>query len=345
MRRLIVLYFLGFLTVLLTSCFSSIRTIDSREPHFLARREGGKILKNSSKVKPQVSNPKFFTHKKVVKVVPLKSEYSSGSLYNLDDKNNHLFLTFNKPVPSDFLLVKIVNHKVLKNQANDDPQTDAESGKQGDELDEEQLIKSLPSLEPADLKSKGVMRNIRMKVMHQYINGDLLLSYNRNSTSDENSKLIKVKARLPRQFLQPEQQITTDQLAEVEFEEVGDEEVIKKSSTSWEDEYTLRISGFSEAESKEAAELDVKRRELMDIKEQLGNRLKSLGSERRQMAKERDKWIESNKQADKKLAEANEKLEEQKQQLIEKETALKEKNAEIEALTRPEDKPENNEAL
>ena len=330
------------LMLLLSSCFSGIQTIDSREPHLFSRQEGGQVFKNPMKGATEKKSPEVFIRKRKTRINPKPTMDNSGSLYNLEDKNNRLFVTFNRPDLNDFLMIKILNQKALK-----DSEQTAEDGSQPaedeNELDEDKLIKSLPSLEPFDLKSKGILKEIKMKVMHRYDNGDLLLSYNRESVSEENTSLIKVSARLPAQYLDPAKELTTKDLADIHFIELGEEEVIDKSSSSWEDEYTLRLSGFSEADSKLAAELDVKRRELMDIKQQLENRLKSLGSERRQMAKERDTWIEKNKQADQKLAEANAKLEEQKQQIAAKDNELKEKNQEIEELTRPEEKPEANE--
>ena len=328
----------------MVSCFSGVQTIDSRVPHLYSRPEGRQVFKNPAKTQTKPKSPEVFVRKKQIKIEQTPNEDSSGSLYHLDDKNNQFFVTFSKPDSLDYVYVKIVNQKTLDDKSNSENGAAGEQSEAENELDEDKLIKSLPSLEPFDLKSKGVLKNIKMKVMHRYDNGDLLLSYNRKSSSQENSRLIKVSARLPVQFLDPANEITTKQLADVHFTELGDEEVIDKSSTAWEDEYTLRLSGFSEADSKVAAELDIKRRELMDIKKQLENRLKSLGAERRQMAKERETWIEKNKQADKKLAEVNQKLEEQKQKLVEKDNELNEKKQEIESLTRPEDKPENNEA-
>ena len=340
-------FFLSVLCIFqlsLTSCFSGVQTIDSREPHLYSRKEGGQVYKNPIKVNSEKRAPEVFIKKKKVKVAPTPSDGNSGSLYQLGNKNNQLFVTFDRPGISDFIEIKVVNQREL-NEDKEQLKTNENNEEEGNnDLDEEKLIKSLPSLEPFDLKSKGVLKTIKMKVMHRYDNGDLLLSFNRESASEDSKKLIKVSARLAAQHVLPSKEITTNDLADVDFLEVGDEEVIDKNSTSWEDEYTLRLSGFSEADSKLATQLDVKRRELMEIKEQLENRLKSLGSERRQMAKERDSWIEKNKQADKKLAEVNAKLEEQKQQLAEKDSELKEKNQEIESLTRPEEKPEDNEA-
>ncbi|MFK7824981.1 MAG: flagellar basal body L-ring protein FlgH [Oligoflexales bacterium] len=338
------IFLISMQLLMLVSCFSGVQTIESRVPNLYSRHEGRQVFKDPIKNNSKSKSPEVFVRKKKIKISLPSDEDNSGSLYNLDDRNNQLFVTFNKPDVSDFVHIKIVNQKSLGEDNSPENQEGEDGSNEENELDEDKLIKSMPSLEPFDLKSKGVLKNIKMKVMHRYKNGELLLAFNRKSTSEENSRFIKVSARLPAENLQVTNEITTKQLADVHFVELGEDEAIDKKSSSWEDEYTLRLSGFSEADSKLAAELDMKRRELMDIKEQLANRLKSLGAERRQMAKEREAWIEKNKQADKKVAEVNQKLEEQKQELVQKDTELSAKNQEIEALTRPEDKPENNEA-
>ena len=126
--------------------------------------------------------------------------------------------------------------------------------------------------------------------------------------------------------------------------------VEEKKATGWQDEYTLRISGFDEAKSKMAAELESKRQDLVKLRDQVRTRLETMGSERRQWAKERDSWIKKRAEDKVKMEQAGKEKEEQKAIIEEKESKIKEQEevikdqlSQIEELSRPEEKPSDEE--
>ena len=332
-----------------SSCLSSLRTIKSRDLSAYARDEGAKVLKRPIKEKSKNNQNQIFVRKKKFAVVLKEQSHSdsNGSLFVVSNKGNQLFSTFRKPSLRDFIKFKIVSKRDLgsknpQEKSKNIPKITDDGEKTPDSF-EDDLLKSLPSLEPSDLSARGVIKILPMQVTDILPNGDLLLAYERISKSKNDSKSIKVIARLPEDYLDPSRELTTNHLVDIKLMEQSPYESLEKESTSWQDEYTLRVSGFHEAESKIAAELEVKRRELMDIKNKLHKRIQSLGAERRSMAKEREKLIKKGKDSENKVAEMTAKIEEQDKKLSKKDLELKEKQLEIENLTRAEEKPEDNE--
>ncbi|MBF0442443.1 MAG: hypothetical protein HQK54_11105 [Oligoflexales bacterium] len=77
-------------------------------------------------------------------------------------------------------------------------------------------------------------------------------------------------------------------MADVRFSETTENDYLENNSLTWQDEYTLRLSGFSEAKSKMAMELERKKKDLAKAKEQLEIKIKNFASERRILTKERE---------------------------------------------------------
>ena len=81
--------------------------------------------------------------------------------------------------------------------------------------------------------------------------------------------------------------------------------VVERKSVNWEDEYSLRISGFDETKSKMAAGLEEKREQLKSVRDKLENELKSFDGERKLMTTERAGLLETKAQDTAKIDDLN----------------------------------------
>ena len=258
--------------------------------------------------------PQIFTKSTKIEVKPVERHGGDGSLFRLDDGRNGLFTTEEPTVPGSYLTVEVAsNHAPAKTpgkgevakpkgeKLSDDPEVDA-------------LLKALPDLEPAE-KTATIVKRFRAKVTHRFDNGDLALLYRRESFSPEETQQLQVKARVPYMRLVSGENLKTTDLVDVEWVENTRGEVVERTSSGWEDEYSVRLSGFDESKSKVALDLDDKRKAVADANEQLKTKLKSMGEERRQFSKQREDMLEGRKKAENELEQARKQMDEQAKEI------------------------------
>ncbi|MCB9228063.1 MAG: hypothetical protein H6618_00480 [Deltaproteobacteria bacterium] len=345
------------LACIFISCRSGVNPISNRNlSEFERNDEPRYIRRGRPEINKKKEAPELFIRKPEIKIIHKDKVNTNGSLFRPDDVRQDFFSTYNRPSLGSYLNIKIVNHNQLPVKRGEDNQKNTDSASSSDnpdkasepgkELEEDKLIRSLPHLEPASYDAEAILDMLKMRVVHQYENGDLLLSWQRESIGSEDARTQEVQARLPYRNLNPSSELTTQDLTDIILTEHYKDETLQKKATGWQDEYTLRISGFDEAKSKIAADLESKRRDLMDMNQQIKNRLKSMGSERRQWTQERDSWIKKREEDRiamekiKKDQEAqNSLIEEQKSTIKDQNKQIKDQQTQIEELSRPEEKP------
>ena len=220
----------------------------------------------------------------------VKEPDNNGSLYNLEDQRNNLFTKDIKDQVGDYIDVSVVSNRMESpKQADAAKPQDPAAGTpaQKEENLEDTLIKALPNLDPGK-NSPVIIKKLKMRITQRLPNGDVKATLYRDSKSGDETKVIQVNALVPGELLRARKEVTTSDLADVEWSEINDGVLMQRQSLSWEDEYTLRLSGFDEAKSKGAQELDEKRKQLGDVRDQLENKIKSFSNERRQFSKDRD---------------------------------------------------------
>jgi hypothetical protein len=174
------------------------------------------------------------------------------------------------------------------NGTNQDDKDKGDQGtKKGDPLEEE-LLKDLPDLKPAKKDSVKLLKHLKMQVVHQFPNGDLMTRITRSSTNPDLQEDIVAEAKIPAERLASGDPITTDDLVDVTVSENHGGELVERRSTSWEDEYSLRLSGFTEAKSKAGLDLEDKRKELTEARDRLEQRIKAFSAEKKQFVTQRD---------------------------------------------------------
>ncbi|MEZ4741291.1 MAG: hypothetical protein R3B45_02400 [Bdellovibrionota bacterium] len=282
---------------------------DSDESRILEKPGSGYRNKSFA---PNKLQSDLYVKKKAIKIVPAEVPNTTGSLFNLNDERNYLFSARGPLTTGRYIDIDIVSTRIDKVEEPKTQNNAEESKAIGSEV-EDTLIDSLPSLEPDSSKAKTIKR-IKMKIAHRYPNGDVLIATQRKSQSDNDFSEISVQARIPYDRLISGRTLNTEDLTEVVLAENKGSEIIERRSSGWEDEYTLRLSGFNEAKSKSALRLDQQREQLKKIRDQLRNRLVASGKERLQFAKERQDLLKQQEQAKDEIRKLTEKLQEKNNQ-------------------------------
>ena len=301
--------------------------MNSRMIHPIENKKGDKIPPGLSRVLHKENLDQVVLKKSHIEIVENVEEMEAGSLSNIYNQNNDFFSTRAFPQIGEYLTIKVLNHRGKNNdeKANEDAQDE--------ELNQDELLKSIKSLEPPKLEN-SLIKEFKMKVVHIYQNGDLLLQYSRNSENENQINMINIKARVPAKAMLNEKPLTTKDLQNIQIVENVKNELVKRTSSSWDDEYTLRMSGFNEAQSKVASEVDSSMKKLKNMRSSFEKKLKTIQNERNMFAK--------NKQnSDSKLNELNQKIIEQKAKIDEQKQLLSQKDQELQALKPSEEGAEN----
>ncbi|MBQ48518.1 MAG: hypothetical protein CMP10_13995 [Zetaproteobacteria bacterium] len=240
-------------------------------------------------VRGSVPKEKFY-EEKVVQISKKKPLSNSGSLVSLDDPKTNLYMEPRPGRIGSYITVLINSSRLdkLKKKKKDLNEDD-----DGEKL-AESLLESLPSLNPGQ-ENPVVMTRMKMRIVDRDENGDAIVAYNRLSQNKGETNSIDIRAKVPRAILEGEDAVTTDDLSQVEWSESNDGAIIDRESNDWEDEYTLRLSGFSEAKSRQAISLDDKRKRLQEVKNNLSNRIKAHSKERSKFSKAREELAEEQK--------------------------------------------------
>ncbi len=323
--------YLFFGLMLLTGCQSGLMSGSRRDLGGFNKPGSSSMHGKGAGAKPR---PSLYVKHKTIQVAPKEQHNDTGSLFKIDDQRNYLFAS-----KAPFSVDQYVDIKVVSSQSEN---ADAGKGK-GDEKKADlpdsgdaavkEMLAALPELDPGDGEDvPKLLKQLKMKIAHVYENGDALAVYKRNSMQDTEGREVNVRARIPYSSLISGNPLTTKDLVDVHWTDTLDGRLTERHSSSWQDEYSLRMSGFSEAKSVFAKRLDDKRQQLEGVKTRLQNQLVSLGKERQKMAKEREEIYKKKVESETKVTELQTKVETQEKEITEQ-------KAVIEELKRPEEKP------
>jgi len=271
-----------------------------------------------------------------IDIVPQETKNYTGSLLALKNPDTYLFVEAPRGDLGDFLDVAILVNRKDKPAtpaaapapaaAPGDPATAAKGKTIQDEL-----IAALPKLEPGTAEAKAPS-SIKMKVVRKLENGDVIVEAARASQNEWEANSQRATARLPYQKLSGQGVISTADLEDVHWTESVNGQITERESNTWEDEYSLRWSGFDEAKSKIALDLEVKRKDLEKVKERLKDRIVNVGKERNKLAVERDKVDSLRREAEDKLNELTQKNSQQDAQIEQQKDIIKRQEQLIEEI-------------
>jgi hypothetical protein len=331
---------------LLVSIFSGCKT--SQVSRNLPSTVGSPNFLSKSSPKnlpPSAKSQSLFVETKDFKIEK-KVDNSYGSLFTPRGSSAYLF-SKNFPFSvGDFVNLKVVlaGGPLSKDSSSEKSPADDKSKVSEDPLTQE-LLALLPNL-GAPEGGASVLQEIEAEVIGRTEEGDLIVHSSRTSQVEGKSKEVSFQATIPSRTVNDKSSFTTKDLRNVKFNEDGPE-AIRRSNTSWLDEYSMRFSGFTETASKNARQLAEDKRKLGEVRGRLDNRIQAFGSERKRMAEERAKIYAEAAKKEEKFAETEKNLADRTSEVNQLKAQLEEeqkKRAEMEALRLAEEKAREEEA-
>jgi hypothetical protein len=315
-------------------CTPSVTKYSGRNPD-LFQKPSDKLIGESRGLDPGKQQPEVFIKEKKLIVKDLQEPNTTGSLFQSDHDGNYLFVPGSTGKIGRFLTIQVktnrknIDDKKADSQAKGDGKNKSQSEKS---QEEEELLKALPDLEPKDRSKISLLKDFKMRITHRFPNGDILAKLERESTSESDFHQTVIEARIPYDRMTSGETLTTDDLLDIKYNEVTAEETIKRQSSDWQDEYSLRLSGFNEAQSRVASELADQKAKLSDAKQRLQDRIKSIGAERRQLTKMREEYSQRKAESETKLKEATDKVEESEEIIQDQKDTIQEQQQKLEDI-------------
>ena len=231
-----------------------------------------------------------------IRIEENKDFYKEGSLYKADSDMGNLY---GKPEKfkvgtSIDVIVKVKEEAGASGQA-DVAEEDPNSLKA-------KLEAAVPSLASDDENLKPLTK-IKARILRKLPNGDLEIESYKSVSNENGNKFIRFKAVVPKDKYKGAEQISTNEMEDIKWDEVTNGSLTQKTSMDWQDEYTMRLSGFSESMSREAMQLRRRKQGLNDVKKELSNRIANLSRNRATIAKEREKLQVTKAKLDEELKE------------------------------------------
>lgn len=221
----------------------------------------------------------------------------TGSLFPLDDPRTNLIVQ--NPLRTGMVLdVKVAATR----GANLDSGKNAKPGSKPGEAAMGDIAASVPKLEPREAGALP-LKSIKMRLDSILPNGDGIVTVNRTSSRTGDFHEVYARARIPAERMVPGASLSTTDLFDVVWSDFDGSQVTERRSTSWEDEYSLRLSGFEELRSKEALAVEETRRQVEADKEKLAGESRKNAEERARAAKQRDELQQKLRDAEAKIAE------------------------------------------
>lgn len=238
-------------------------------------------------------------HRTVISDVPRDPD-ATGSLFSLDDSRSNLIV--HNPLRAGMLLeIKVSTSRLPA--VGDQTKSQKGSSKSGDVgAGPEGLTAALPKLEPA-VAGAGPLKSFKMRLDSILPNGDGIVSVTRRSSRTGDFHEIYAKARIPAEQMIPGAELSTSDLFDVAWMDFDGMQTTERHSTAWEDEYSLRLSGFEELRSKEALAVEEGRRQVQIEKDKVSEEARRIADERGRSAKQRDELQQKLREAEAKIAE------------------------------------------
>jgi hypothetical protein len=317
----------------LIQCTPTVVKYSSRNPD-LFQKPTDKLVGQSRGNDENSAKPEIYVKQKKISIESRDKPNTTGSLFNPESEGNYLFTPASPMKIGRYLTVNIVS---ARNKAQDPDTKPPAAAKPGDPAaPEDDLLKALPDLTPKEKGEVSLLKDFKMKITHKYPNGDVLAQVERNSQTVDDFHNLSAEARIPYEKLASGDPLTTDDLTDVKFNEYQEDEAIHRHSSGWQDEYSLRLSGFNEAKSKVAAELADQRSKMQETKQRLEERIKTLSTERKLIAKQREELSQKRQDSENKLKNAKEKIQESTEVIEEQKQTIEEQQQALEAAAEAE---------
>jgi len=294
-----------------TACAPNQVQMSSRSGS-LFDKKGAQIATGRRQPGAPGTRKEMYIRQKKFDIKPIDKVNETGSMFNPNDERNFLFTSSGPVSVGRFISFNVVSKRIDKKPGSAAGVDGAEKKSGGDEITNE-LLSALPDLSPSEPGEKSALKRIDMRIAHRYENGDALVTLQRTSIVDGEANEISISGRVPYDRLISGKQLTTDDLNEVKFNESNEGQLSERYSSAWEDEYTLRLSGFNEASSKIAMDLESKRQRLDEVKDRVKGQIESMSKERQKVADERERVLNKSAKDQEKVGELESTVREQEE--------------------------------
>lgn len=334
MQRLV---FLQVLILFFMACAPQVQRVSGRNPDLFEKQSDH--FEGRSRGDRGQPAPEMFVRQKNIAIKDTDKPNESGSLFNPDDERNYLFTNKGPLNVGRFLKINIVSNHGDKKKDKKPEAKEAKKKDDGGKTDEveKELLAGLPDLTPGKKDPPSLQSSFKMQIVHRFDNGDVLARMVRRSNNGDTGEgasegaEIMAEARIPYDRLASGDELTTDDLLDVKFRESKEGELAERTSSGWEDEYSLRLSGFNEARSKIAMDLKDQQQKLEEGTKKVQEKIQAFGAERRQLAKDREDLAKKKVENEAKVKDMQTKVEEQQ-------STIEDQQKQIQDL-QPQDKP------
>lgn len=312
------------MTVSIQACQTPLNTLSRRSiananrsiPSQFVRKDSNPLQNNGN------DQAEIFMKRDNIKIRESAPIDDGGSLFRVDNPNNFLFYEKPNRDVGDIVTVFVRTAASKEEPAQPVQGDNANQGEVNADQLEKELLEALPNFAPSSEKAKPITK-LRFKVLKKLPNGDVLVETYRTSKNKYESNQIRAKARISSEKIETNDLITTADLQDVEFFQFENSQTTERESIGWEDEYTLRFSGFNEAKSKAALELERKRKELMELRDRLQQRIGNVSKERSKVAADRMKINELKANTSTQINNLNEKIKDLEKTINEQKEIIK----------------------
>lgn len=256
----------------------------------------------------QTPKQDLFTRQRlpVIRQIPVDPD-ATGSLFPVDDPRTNLIVA--NPLRAGMILpVRVVANRSggLDSPAN--KSAGGKGSKSGGAADDtsKDLMAGLPALEAAE-SGATPLQTIRLRIETILPGGDGLASIARQSTRQDEHREIYARVRIPAEKMVSGSDLSTADLVDVVWAEYDGVQTTRRESTAWEDEYSLRLSGFEELKSREAKAVIDQQKALGVEREKLSAETSKIADERAASARQRDELMEKLRTAEAKINELQQK--------------------------------------
>ncbi len=227
---------------------------------------------------------------------------ATGSLFSLEDSRSNLIVQ--NPLRVGMVLdVKVIVARSAAGDGNAKGKSSKGSGKQaGASGGADGLTEAVPKLEPV-VSGTAPLNSFKMRLDSILPNGDGLVSVRRDSSRTGEFREMYARARVPAERMIPGAGLTTEDLFDVVLSDFDGTLSTERRSTGWEDEYSLRLSGFEELRSKEAVAVEEARRQVQSEKDKIAEESRKITEERARSAKQRDELQQKLRETEARIAE------------------------------------------
>jgi hypothetical protein len=254
----------------------------------------------------------LYVEKRAVEI-KASNQIGGGSLFDPDSKTVD-FLRDNQ-ILGVGSYVKLYVKEVRKRGQEEDDDKKALEAEDEDTLTDD-LLGELPDFEPLKGMKDKVLPVIHARVMGRTKHGDFIIESKRSSQLQNYFFYVYFTAILPYEKVVKSNEGQTTDLLDVHFVERNDSEgYFEHNSIAWEDQYSLRYSGFAPVIKKAYDRLELSRKSLSDARERFKSRIASFQKDRETVANERTETLKENSDLKNKMNAQKEELDRVKQEL------------------------------